>query len=147
MFDEFISKLNDIQSWLTFFPEEKEKTIRDVFEEFTEEQKQVVFFLVTCALNEKSEECISKEVIKERLLYLCKNRVLGSIGPLCLDKISIRQELGDSAFYTDNKPVFVGPGKYEIELSGTPCANNKRIWGYKTDNPEANIYEAIKGES
>lgn len=81
MFDEFISKLNDIQSWLTFFPEEKEKTVRDVFEEFTEEQKQVVFFLVACALNEKSEECISKEVIKERLLYLCKNRVLGSIGP------------------------------------------------------------------
>lgn len=81
MFDEFISKLNDIQLWHTFFPEEKEKTIGDVFEELTEEQKQVVYFLVACALKEKSEECISKEVIKERLLYLSKNRVLGPCGP------------------------------------------------------------------
>lgn len=63
---------------------------------------------------------------------------------LSLDKISIRHELGDSAFYADAKPVLIGPGKYEIELSGTPCSNNKGVWGYKTDNPEANIFEVIK---
>lgn len=81
MLDEFISNLNNIQLWLPFFPEDKEKTIKDVFEEFTEEQKKVVYFLVACALEEKSEKYISKEVIKERLLYLSKNRVLGPSGP------------------------------------------------------------------
>lgn len=80
-FNELISKLNNMQLWTTFFPEEKEKTIGGVFEEFTEEQKKVVYFLVACALKEKSEECISKEVIKERLLYLCRSNALGPSGP------------------------------------------------------------------
>lgn len=63
---------------------------------------------------------------------------------LCLDKISVHYESGDSAFYVDNKPALAGPGKYEIELSGTPCKNNKGVYGYATDDPNADIYDVIK---